>query len=336
MSANTKQYVPVFLSSTRKDLIPFRAAVLGTLEKLKVAVNGMEVFGARTEEPLETCLDEVRKCRVFVGVIAMRYGSIDEKTGKSFVQREYETAIEKDQDIHIYLLDEERASGYPPMFVEKHENATKLEEFKELLQKSHTTESYVSPEDLAIKVERDLLRSFKEKGLVVERGQLLPAMEVDKTLDILRRFNVMPGRLSGREVELTIRFDGESDMVGEDECRILGVDFGRSIRRRIKVIHPEKANDFQFLRYLVAEYERADEIYEAKPDREYKIIGKLIFGSYETRTFVTNKHNNLYSNTMTFVQPEPYVDLETGQHFYNYVRKHKVDCRGLVLRKVLN
>jgi hypothetical protein len=62
MTKNIKQYIPIFVSSTYADLMPYRKAVWDILDKLKLAVSGMGVFGARSEEPLKTCLDEVTKC----------------------------------------------------------------------------------------------------------------------------------------------------------------------------------------------------------------------------------------------------------------------------------
>lgn len=55
MTGETKQYVPVFLASTFSDMEEYRKAVWDQLEKLQVAVQGMELFGARTATPLETC-----------------------------------------------------------------------------------------------------------------------------------------------------------------------------------------------------------------------------------------------------------------------------------------
>lgn len=45
MTGETKQYVPVFLASTFSDMEEYRKAVWDQLEKLQVAVQGMELFG---------------------------------------------------------------------------------------------------------------------------------------------------------------------------------------------------------------------------------------------------------------------------------------------------
>ena len=57
------------LESTRKDIVQdLRAGQFGVLH--------MEVFGARDDLPLETCLKELRNADVAVVVIGPRYGSL--------------------------------------------------------------------------------------------------------------------------------------------------------------------------------------------------------------------------------------------------------------------
>jgi hypothetical protein len=126
MLKTTKQHIPIFVSSTYTDLIPYRNAVWNVLEKLKVGVSGMEVFGARTAEPLQTCIEEVNKSIIFIGILGMRYGSIDEKSNRSFVEVEYETALKKGIDILAYLIDEDKAA-IAPKFVDLFEPAKQLD-----------------------------------------------------------------------------------------------------------------------------------------------------------------------------------------------------------------
>ncbi len=93
----------VFVSSTFRDLSEHRRAVWDLLGACDVDVRGMEAFGARTEGPLETCLAEVEQSNVYVGLIGFRLGSIDEASGKSFTQLEYERARELGLETLIYL-----------------------------------------------------------------------------------------------------------------------------------------------------------------------------------------------------------------------------------------
>lgn len=79
----------VFISSTYEDLKKHRRKVWDILEKYNVNVRGMEKFGARKETSLETSLAEVGVSDIYVGIIALRLGSINKETGKSITQLEY-------------------------------------------------------------------------------------------------------------------------------------------------------------------------------------------------------------------------------------------------------
>jgi hypothetical protein len=74
----------VFISSTFEDLKEHRSRVWDLLQKYDINIRGMEKFGARTDSPLDTCLIECEQSDIYLGIIGMRLGSIDQKTGKSY------------------------------------------------------------------------------------------------------------------------------------------------------------------------------------------------------------------------------------------------------------
>ena len=114
----------------------------------------MEEFGARKDSPLTTCLKEVEQSNIYIGIIANRWGSIEEESGKSYTQLEYEKAIEKDKEILIYLIDETASVQIDNIdFGEKHES---LELFKKELQKNHTIDRFINATDLVEKLERKI------------------------------------------------------------------------------------------------------------------------------------------------------------------------------------
>ncbi len=94
----------VFISSTYMDLKDYREAVWKLLESYNVNVLGMEKFGARKETPLETCLNEVERADIYIGIIATRFGSLEAESNKSYTQLEYEKALEQKKEILIYLI----------------------------------------------------------------------------------------------------------------------------------------------------------------------------------------------------------------------------------------
>lgn len=79
----------VFLCGTFADLSDERKAVLGAVDRLGLQRGSMELFGARTERPIDVCLREVRQSDVLVVIVAHMYGSLVSDMGISFSEAEY-------------------------------------------------------------------------------------------------------------------------------------------------------------------------------------------------------------------------------------------------------
>src|SRR4051812_41102682 len=105
MSGQSEQHLPIFVGSTYEDLIDYRKAAGEALHRLETIVRGMEYFGSKPGSPKVECLKAVASCRIYIGIFAMRYGSIDEETGKSMTHLEYEEAVRLNLPSLIYLLD---------------------------------------------------------------------------------------------------------------------------------------------------------------------------------------------------------------------------------------
>jgi|GEM_PF-1790724 len=157
--------VKIFISSTKKDLESYRRAVRKKLEKLKeefdIEVIGMEDFGARTEPPVETSIAEVSQSDLYIGIIGMRYGTIDEATKKSIVHLEYEKAIEIHLPLRIYIIDEKEGRISPDSV--QCDKIQQLTEFKAILRAKHTTPPFTNEENLASRIELDIRKYLEEK-----------------------------------------------------------------------------------------------------------------------------------------------------------------------------
>src|SRR3954454_11296816 len=87
----------VLLSSTAKDLEPYRAAVDAVIRKLEGLHSvRMEDWTARPNTPRETCEDEVRGSDLFIGILGHCYGSNPPDDPRSFTEIEYDTAVAED------------------------------------------------------------------------------------------------------------------------------------------------------------------------------------------------------------------------------------------------
>ena len=162
---------PVFVSSTLIDLQPHRDAVRMALHRLETVVCGMEYFGSLPETPKDECLRIVRSCKVYVGIFAMRYGSVDLATGKSLTQLESEEAQRISLPSLIYLIDEERQPVLPK-HIEFGEGSEKLQLLKAKLREHHVVSSFTTPDDLAAKITTDLPALASRNGYEVRAGEL--------------------------------------------------------------------------------------------------------------------------------------------------------------------
>jgi hypothetical protein len=154
----------IFISSTYIDLIPHRKNVWELLQSFNVIISGMEKFGARTEKPLETCLKEVQESDFYIGIIGMRYGSIEDNTKKSFSQLEYEKAKELGKEIFIYIIDEENAKINANHI--DFENYIKLREFKSILKTNHTIDTFKNENDLISKLNDNLKKTLNPESII--------------------------------------------------------------------------------------------------------------------------------------------------------------------------
>ena len=83
----------VFVSSTYEDLQEERRTVMEALLQMNCFPVGMEYFNASDESQWEVIKKLINECDYYVLIVGGRYGTIDEASGKSYTQKEYEYAL---------------------------------------------------------------------------------------------------------------------------------------------------------------------------------------------------------------------------------------------------
>ena len=184
VEGNTKKAIPIFVSSTFTDLVEHRQAVQQTLARLEALVRGMEQFGSRPGKPRDECLAEVRKCRAYIGIFGLRYGSIDSESGMSLTHLEYLEAQRLGIPTLVYLLDEERHLVLPK-FVDRGESGAKVAVLRQELLSRFTVGFFSSPDDLARQVAQDLPPLLLKLGFDVQPNILLQLVESLPRIDWL-------------------------------------------------------------------------------------------------------------------------------------------------------
>lgn len=101
---NTKHQV--FISSTYSDLLKERRQVLDILLMADCIPAGMENFVATDDEQFSVIKKVIDLCDYYILILGKRYGSVNETTGISYTEMEYNYAIDKGIPVLVFVLDD--------------------------------------------------------------------------------------------------------------------------------------------------------------------------------------------------------------------------------------
>lgn len=96
----------VFISSTYSDLKEERRKILDILLMADCIPAGMEAFVASDVEQFEVIKKVIELCDYYILIIGKRYGSINEQTGISYTEMEYEYAKSLGIPVLVFAIDE--------------------------------------------------------------------------------------------------------------------------------------------------------------------------------------------------------------------------------------
>lgn len=284
--ANTtlKTQVPVFVSSTYEDMIPYRDAAQQVLTRLEQTVKGMEYFGSNPNEPLKVCLDAVKASDIYIAIIGMRYGSVEEETGKSYTQLEYETAIKNKIPTLIYIIGND--CPVLPKYVDIGEKADKLVAFKDTLKKKHTVSFFKSPEDFSSKLTQDIVEELGNLGKIEDNSELKQDMQRDFT-EIYKKFVNRPKKYTDQEGTLTVKISGKPGILRPEISDATGMTYGDAISISAYVLDPETKKPIElYPASLVGEKEEGDWLEQIPPGTIASVKVRLCFVVfYEIKTY---------------------------------------------------
>ena len=251
--------VPIFVSSTYEDLKAYRDEVERSIIYMNQTIKGMEFFGSTPERPLDKCLQTVRECKLYIGIIGMRYGSV---------------AVKNRIPVLIYILDENHPIA--SRFVDKGEGAEKLEAFKTRLKKAHVVSSFTTPADLGKKVTQDLMNELKKDRAIEDSLRTLPSDTEGGDYEILRGFLRRPYKYYGQEIILDMLLTpNQTSSVKVALCKGLGLQVGdvSCIRATAKSPDGKESSSIQ----LFGEGEMADWIDSVREPRSARLKGRLSY-----------------------------------------------------------
>lgn len=203
----------IFVSSTKEDLVPYREAVENALTSMEHVPLGMEFFVSSPDSPIDVCLSTVRRSQLYIVIVGMRYGSIEEGSGKSFTELEYDEAVKNKIPILAFIIDEEHCAILPK-YVDVGEKAEKLKDFKAKLNSSYLVSRFESVDNLKQLVEKSVRQTIDkissdnaEKENI--KGNADELTDYVKGAKLFRRFALLPKRYNGTETILRVRMDGQ-------------------------------------------------------------------------------------------------------------------------------
>ena len=237
----------VFVSSTYEDLQEERKAVMESLLQMNCFPVGMEYFNASDESQWDVIKQLIDECDYYVLIIAGRYGSIEESTGISYTQKEYEYAVSKGIPVITFLHKE--PNSLPKSKTEQNEESeTKLNVFKTDVQK-RLCRFWTTADNLASQVILSLNSLIKTKPRVgwVKADQ----MNAESSKEILKlREQIDALNATIRELEDKDPEGIEELQQGEDEMTILYINslygnqsFKFSWNRIISALAPHMINE---------------------------------------------------------------------------------------------
>jgi tetratricopeptide (TPR) repeat protein len=129
--------------------LPWVEAAREAVQRAQFIPDVMGDFGPDDTQPIELCLEKVRQCQAWVGIIAFRYGSLVDRTEVSYVEQEYAEARRRGLKIRVFLL----SDGAPvPRAEDEPRYADRQRAFRARLEAEVTVKHVSTPEALRFEV----------------------------------------------------------------------------------------------------------------------------------------------------------------------------------------
>jgi hypothetical protein len=130
---NMERKLQVFVSSTYADLIKERQAAVEAILTAGHIPAGMELFAAGDESQMEAINRWIEESDVYLLILGGRYGSIEQHSGKSYTELEYDYAVSINKPFFACVVSsnaqEERLKQYGSGVLEQ-ENPALLRAFR--------------------------------------------------------------------------------------------------------------------------------------------------------------------------------------------------------------
>lgn len=162
-----KKKLQVFISSTYTDMRAERQAAVEAILRAGHIPAGMELFAAGDESQLETICRWIDDSDVFMLILGGRYGSIEPKSGKSYIELEYEYATKNKKPLFAAVISDaylEAKVKADELSAIETSHETLLKAFRETVTKK-ICRSFGDVSELKVIVFESLYRFERNEGL---------------------------------------------------------------------------------------------------------------------------------------------------------------------------
>lgn len=269
----------VFISSTYEDLKVERKEIIEILLNAKYVPSGMEMFSASNEEQFKYIKKIIDTCDYYVLILGARYGSVNQTSGLSFTEMEYDYALEKNIPVLAFVHSEPENISADKR---EKENLELFNKFRnKVLDNSKMCKMWKERSELVANVVISLTQIIDEfprtgwtRGEEDSKDLLIQINQLRKENDALRNENI---KLKKKNIESNLRDELACD---DDEFEIEGETY-----------NIEEKYDYYYDEHLPFKNNINSEILSITWNSLLKAIAPIIFSGNIERCFKEEVNN---------------------------------------------
>lgn len=230
----------IFISSTIGDLPMYRKAVLDAV----IRVGALPVM-LESDAPAETGVEEVIKREIdrsdaVLLLVGFRYGTPQPKSGKSWVEAEYDAVKRSRKPVLVFLAGED--VPWPPKFIDRDQSL--IQKFRQRLATDLVVRFFSGPDDLGFAIMEALTQfvAAQERPPQVEKTKSASTLQIrivrlllsspgdvaaerDRVANAVFRFNQQSVEESGLFIKL-VRWEDMAPQIGPKPQAVINMQIG--------------------------------------------------------------------------------------------------------------
>lgn len=236
----------IYVSATFEDLVEHREAVREAIRALDHVDVSMEHYVAEPKRPLVRCLDDVRRCDLYLGIFGHRYGYVPPGSDRSITEQEYRAALKHGKDVICFLRQNDGSAADEP-----ETSVTRLRALRDEISINYLAGFFSTPDELAAKASAAIVRTLRldttpvdeerEHRLMREWRQGATRIERARARQAL--VNMASPRYAAAIKDLLLQAEDDADQIAEwlGELLALSVTSRQVMPILVDLLHAQSA-----------------------------------------------------------------------------------------------